>query len=328
MKIIKTVIIGLGNIAQKYEDMPEVLGRIKYPTHVSAIQKNKGFRLFAGCDIIKENQDSFLKKVSTDVRVYKEYTTMIKKEKPDMVVVATPTNTHYTICHDAIAMGVRNILCEKPISYSFEEARRLLAFVKKKKAKIAFNYFRNYDSNYRKLCSFIREGKYGKICFIRAQYSKGIFNTSTHLLAFLIKVFGKAKNVQGVSQIPSGDLRDPSVTYYARFHDSYAFFKGCGQTQHAVFILELLFEKIKLVIDRDTLEAFYSHNEKKKQVLVKLDINRSMLELYENFYDHITKNKPLYCTHDEALRAIEIAEKAIKQLHISKRVRDLQPIIT
>ena len=60
------------------------------------------------------------------------YTKIIKKEKIQWAFIATPNSTHYKIVKECIQNGV-NVYCEKPLSESVDETKKLIDLAKKKK---------------------------------------------------------------------------------------------------------------------------------------------------------------------------------------------------
>lgn len=58
---------------------------------------------------------------------YSDYREMIDKENLDCVHICTPNNTHYEMAMYALEHGV-NVVCEKPMTTTVEEAAKLRAF--------------------------------------------------------------------------------------------------------------------------------------------------------------------------------------------------------
>lgn len=55
--------------------------------------------------------------IGRHVRGYERWREMVEKEKPDLVIVCSPTETHIPICRELITgFGVKNILCETPLT--------------------------------------------------------------------------------------------------------------------------------------------------------------------------------------------------------------------
>lgn len=296
MKQLRTVIIGLGNIAHGYEDIPSVTKIIKYPTHLSAIKKDKRFKLVAGSDPKSQSRKIFGSKVKS-IKIYSDHKEMIKKENPDLVIVASPTGTHVKICKDAINLGVKNILCEKPIDYSLSQSKSLIDLAKKKKVKIAFNYFRVYDRNYKNFIKKIKLSEFGEIKSIKVKYSKGVFNTATHLINLLEKMFGPVKKVEKIKQLSKG--QDPDVSFDAHFKNVVANFQSFTNTK-PFFEINLFFGSKKIKILKD----------KSKQI--KLNIDTSIIDVYDNLYKFINNKEQIDCSGTEALQTLKVAVTAIK----------------
>src|SRR5262245_8147195 len=55
--------------------------------------------------------------IGRHVRGYDRWREMVEKEKPDLVVVCSPTETHVPVCRELItSYDVKNILCETPLT--------------------------------------------------------------------------------------------------------------------------------------------------------------------------------------------------------------------
>ena len=88
----------------------------------------------------KQNTE-FAKKIGVPVdRVYKDFDTFITEEskKPDgerieVVSVLTPNFLHYPMAKKLLENGF-NVICEKPLTTSYEEAKELDALQKKNNA--------------------------------------------------------------------------------------------------------------------------------------------------------------------------------------------------
>lgn len=325
---IKTAIIGLGNIAHGYEDNPNVVKRIKYPTHLSALKKDKRFVLVAGSDISEQAQKAFKKKVRTSAQIYHNHLAMLKNEKPDLLVVATPTNTHYKICSDAIKEGVKIILCEKPISYLLSEAQKLVALAKKRGVILAVNYNRSFNVSYNNLTKYIKTRKWGDIQAIDVNYSHGIFNTATHLINLLEKMFGPINSVRSLTDKGlAKNVVDPTVSFMANFKATTAFFRGINNSKYRILEIDLLFSNGRLGIINDKLKEFKPINlygfiflKEVENSKINIDINNNMLDVYHNLYDHIVHKKKLYCTSEDALGTLTVAIKAIQSAKSEKKV--------
>lgn len=72
---------------------------------------------------------------------YTDYREMLDKEKPDFVDVITPPPSHLSICAEAASRGV-NIICQKALAPTFEEAKQIVATAAK--AGVRFMVHENF----------------------------------------------------------------------------------------------------------------------------------------------------------------------------------------
>jgi hypothetical protein len=88
------------------------------------IQQFAGENIVALCDVDWVYGAKSFEKFPK-AKQYKDYRVMLEKEKSiDAVVVATPDHLHAPISMMALKMG-KNVYCEKPLTYSVEEAYRM-----------------------------------------------------------------------------------------------------------------------------------------------------------------------------------------------------------
>lgn len=327
MKKIRTAIIGLGQITHGYEDNLNVVKRIKYPTHLSALKKDKRFLLVSGCDKDVNSIQKFRKKVGQSVSMYLDYLKMIKEVKPDLLIVASPTTTHYAICQKAIKAGVKFIFCEKPISFSLNDSVKLVKLADRSGVSLFFNYFRNFDKSYKKLKKKVKDNKFGEIKMINVKYSNGIFNTATHLISLLEMIVGPIKNVCAFGCNFKLSFPDPTISFVADFGTKQAVFEGLSDIDYRVFEVDFIFShgRIKLINDVDEEFRVCSSNgfsflELVKNSKIKININNSFLDVYNNIYWHIRNGSSVDCTSRDALHSLGVATQVIKSFKLNKKL--------
>lgn len=100
---------------------------------------------------------------------YESYKDMIDNENLDCVHICTPNNTHFEIAMYALEHGV-NVLCEKPMTTTVDEALELEAYANKKGLVNAMNFnCRFYPMAYQ-LREMIQNGDFGDIYTIHGGY--------------------------------------------------------------------------------------------------------------------------------------------------------------
>lgn len=95
------------------------------------------------------------------VKGFDDYLDMLENVEMDAVVVATPTQTHYDILVNLIERNVP-IFCEKPMTYTLEEAEKILKLTKEKNAYIQIGYMRRFDPGHVRAKELISSGDYGE----------------------------------------------------------------------------------------------------------------------------------------------------------------------
>ena len=117
-------------------------------------------------------------------RVYSDYKEMIKAEsalpqgdRVDFVAVTTPNNWHFPIARDFLQAGF-NVMCEKPMTLTSDEAKELQKIVKEK--KLVFGLMHNYTGYpMAKLArDMVKKGDLGKIRKVVVQYPQGWLATA------------------------------------------------------------------------------------------------------------------------------------------------------
>lgn len=109
----KTGLIGLGVISK------HILYGLKF---------SKVLKLVAFADI-DENAEQKVDNLSYSF--FTDYMQMIKKEKLDYVIIATPPNTHYEIIKNCLNLGV-NVIVEKPAVLDLKQWDELVSLANKK----------------------------------------------------------------------------------------------------------------------------------------------------------------------------------------------------
>ena len=102
-------------------------------------------------------------------RGYASYKEMIDKEQLDCVHICTPNDTHFEIAMYAMQSGV-NVVCEKPMTKTVEEAEKLLAYATEKKLVNAMNFNCRFYPMVFQMRDIIKSGQLGDIYTIHGGY--------------------------------------------------------------------------------------------------------------------------------------------------------------
>lgn len=151
MKQLKAGVVGVGFIGAVHIEQLRRLGNVE----VVALADEAG---------AQEKADALYVP-----HAYTNYKDMIDNEQLDCVHICTPNSTHYEIAMYAMERGV-NVVCEKPMTCTVEEAEKLRAYAKEKGLVNAMNFnCRFYPMAYQ-MRQMVRSGEVGDIYTVHGGY--------------------------------------------------------------------------------------------------------------------------------------------------------------
>ena len=147
---MKYALIGCGRIATN---------------HMKAAINNK-LEIVAVCDVFSEKMEALLAKhdlqTDTSIKRYEDYKQMVAEEKPDLVSIATESGIHAEIALYCIEQGV-NLIIEKPMAMSIEDADRIISLSEKKGVKVSACHQNRFNVAIQKLRKAVEAGRFGKL---------------------------------------------------------------------------------------------------------------------------------------------------------------------
>lgn len=99
---------------------------------------------------------------------YSDYKHLLEKEKPDAVSLCVPTSMHHTLAIDVIKNGT-NLLVEKPIAKSVDEAEEIVSLAEKEGVKLAVGHIERFNPAVQELKKLMDKGKLGDVTSILAR---------------------------------------------------------------------------------------------------------------------------------------------------------------
>ena len=155
--------------------------------HRSAALRDGNFVLQAGAfDLNAERGRAFGVSLGVDGdRCYPDYETMFAAEAAredgiEAVSIATPNNTHFTICRAALNAGL-HVVCEKPLCFTTAEADELEKLCAEKRKIIGVTYGYAGHQLIHQAREMIAEGLLGEIRIINMQFAHGFHNEAVEL---------------------------------------------------------------------------------------------------------------------------------------------------
>lgn len=137
-------------------------GRIS-PNHIAAALEN-GLEVVALCDIEEAKMDETIEKfnLSKKIKKYVDYKLMLEKEKPELVAICTESGKHGKMALDCIEANA-NLIIEKPIALSLEEADLIIEKANKKNIKVSACHQNRFNKSVQKIREAVEANRFGKL---------------------------------------------------------------------------------------------------------------------------------------------------------------------
>lgn len=140
--------------------------------HIQSLLKMKesdNVEVTAVCDVFDKRAQRAAQ--LTGGRAYQDYREMLADPSIDLVIIATPDHWHGRMAVDAAAAG-KHIYCEKPMTHTVEEAKQVVAAVRKARVKMQVGVQSMSDDSYETAYKYVQSGALGKVVIAQIDYSR------------------------------------------------------------------------------------------------------------------------------------------------------------
>ena len=145
MKKLRVGVIGTGNMGIN---------------HVRVYSELEDVELVATAD---ENQEmNAIVEKKFRIKTYTDHKEMLEKEEFDIISVVVPTILHHKVALDVMKKGI-NLLLEKPIASTIEEADEIIKCAKENKVKLMIGHVERFNPAVLDLKNRIKNGELGKV---------------------------------------------------------------------------------------------------------------------------------------------------------------------
>ena len=188
----------------------------------------------------------------------------------DLVIVSTPTRSHYHYLKRILKDPPRLVICEKPVAETLGQLKGLLALYKKGKTKILVNYHRRFQPKISELSNQILSIHAKKPCrTIVITYQKGLLNNGSHavdLLGFLFSKPFQPTNIKICGRFKDRLFRDATVSLTCNWEGTQVIFVGVPKMKVSHFDIDLYFENqaIKIGHCGERAEIYKSEDQRGK----------------------------------------------------------------
>ncbi len=140
--------------------------------HMRALVKTRetdNLEIVSVCDIFDKRAEAAAK--LTGGLAIKDYRRLLDDKTIDCVLIATPEHWHHRMTMDALGAG-KHVYCEKPMTQTAEQAKDVVAEVKKKNVKMQVGVQGLSDNSYETAAGYVKEGALGKVVQAQIDYSR------------------------------------------------------------------------------------------------------------------------------------------------------------
>ncbi len=179
------------------------LGRAGWCLHLTPMFKLEGFKIVAVVDPdVDRCGEAF---ALTGCKCYSSIDTLLTETEAELVVVATPSVSHYADTLKVLSSG-RHCVTEKPLASSFSETRELVDLASRLKLKLFVHHTHLHLGEYHHLRKIIESNVLGPIFHLRVfwgSYSRRwdwqtlrkngggqLMNTGSHVLSVVLPLLG------------------------------------------------------------------------------------------------------------------------------------------
>ncbi|MFO7555852.1 MAG: Gfo/Idh/MocA family oxidoreductase [Desulfobacterales bacterium] len=132
--------------------------------HGRGVLSTDGLNLHTVCDLnpqrLKIAEQQFL-----GIKTYSHASELANDDEVDLVIVATPPNSHAELCIEMIAQN-KHVVCEKPLALNRRETDRMLEMAEKSKVHLSCHQNRRWDPDYLAIKRALHEGLIGDLFYM------------------------------------------------------------------------------------------------------------------------------------------------------------------
>lgn len=172
---MRTLLIGMGRIGFSG------FGDAGIETHYEQILAHRSLKLAGTCD--SDNRYRFGPYgeaiVPGTFPYFIDFKTALRELMPELVIVATPSDTHREICSFAGQKPyVKGILCEKPLASTVADCEAIVEACGEK--ALLVGHQRRYEESHQAIRDLVQDETFGRVESIRVIYGGDILNIGTH----------------------------------------------------------------------------------------------------------------------------------------------------
>jgi predicted dehydrogenase len=138
--------------------------------HARAFSQIQDTRVVAIADVVADKAKALAQAIG-NAKSYGDYKDMLKYEALDIVSITTPDHLHAEPVIDVAEAGVPNILCEKPLATTLEDAAGIGQAIRKAGTRFMINFANRWEPAFKAMRYFVGSGFLGQPVYASAVLS-------------------------------------------------------------------------------------------------------------------------------------------------------------
>jgi len=142
-------------------------GFVSKTFHIPLLQSTAGYRI----TVVSSSRPADVTSLLADVEVVSDPNTLAGHPEVDLVVIASPNDTHAPLAEAAMRAG-RNVVVDKPFTITLEQARHLAEIAREKKVLLSVFQNRRWDSDFLTVQDAIRRDLVGRVVLFESHFDR------------------------------------------------------------------------------------------------------------------------------------------------------------
>ena len=215
--MISAVLIGLGQVAWKFDEEP---GRKVAWSHLGAYHAlSDEIAVMGGYDPSDTAREAFSRR-HPDIPVFTDIGEMMRHCKPEIISICAPNGQHHAALKEAFAAHVpRAVWCEKPMATTVEHARDMAETCNRHGTILIVSYVRRWHPLWRRFKDRLESGEIGEIQSLRIAMPNRLWTIGSHAVDLLCWLGGPVSHMQAMPVPKLEQSGEPAVSAMLLFEN-------------------------------------------------------------------------------------------------------------
>ena len=300
-------------------------------TLANSIQNSEKINVVMATTKTLNNIEDYCKEI--DAEIAASYDEVVKSDKVDAVILATPHSKHLEQIVQAVNNG-KHVFCEKPITLTAADAKIAFDEAKKNNKILAVGFNRRFHPNFMKIIEMVKSNTLGKIVHIEGTINApglwmykpeswrsssaetpagGMTGMGIHVIDQMISANGSISSAyaQTAKVIKMGEL-DEVTSVLFKFANGATGYLGTSIASSVLYNFRVIAENGAIEItSRDLSVMKYTPREGDIEITEVKDVDMCKNEL-EAFADAVNGHADYPVTAEQGIHGAEVFEAVIK----------------